>query len=320
MPLFFFCSGFFYQDITTRDNALSFVKKKFVGLYSPFVKWSVLFLLLHNLLLNWGIYNAYCGYYGGSSFYSFKDIMTNFGLILFTMHGYEELLGGFWFIRALFVSSLLIVIISILLRSIIKYKYEIVCLLLFVMTVLIRRFAPDTDFWWDISMGTLGAVFYLMGFLLKQYEFVWQNSACAFFCCIPLLFSFFYFKDTVGMGCGYNKVFLFSISAVTGSLLTLYLSKYIEKKIEFIKNVLYYIGNHTFVILALHFLSFRFVSLGIVILYGFDVVHIAEHPVIMNPPIINSYWWIVYSIVGIIFPLFFNSVWQIIFNFISRKG
>lgn len=42
-----------------------------------------------------GVYNSQYGYYGGSSFYGIKEIFYKLGMILFTMHGYEELLGDF---------------------------------------------------------------------------------------------------------------------------------------------------------------------------------------------------------------------------------
>lgn len=314
MPLFFFCSGIFFTEMTTNESVFLYLKKKFRGLYVPFVKWSILFLLLHNLLLGVGIYNHSYGYEGGASYYKVYEMSQRLFLILFTMHGYEDLLGGFWFIRALFISSLLIAFVSIVLKTKPRYKYELECLLFLVMTILIRRIVPDPEYWRDISMGALGAMFYMAGFLLKQYDSVWKNKKGAVICCIPLLFSLYHFKDGVAMGCGYNKVLLFSISAISGSMLILYISKLIEDidTMPLIKNSLYYIGNHTLDILALHFLSFKIVSYLIVLLYGFDIAHIAEHPVIKIASAINSYWWILYTMVGILVPLLINRIWQVI--------
>ena len=48
MPLFFFCSGIFLKAISDRETAFAFIKRRVVGLYVPFVKWSILFLFLHN--------------------------------------------------------------------------------------------------------------------------------------------------------------------------------------------------------------------------------------------------------------------------------
>ena len=312
MPLFFFCSGVFFKAITTNADALSFLKKRIVKLYIPFVKWSLLFLLLHNIFMCIGIYNPYYGYWGGSSYYTLTEILLKFFLIILSMHGYEELLGGFWFIRALFISSIMIAILSIQLGT--KYKYETIFFFFLILVIIVRRFAPDLELWKDVSMGALGTVFYMSGYLFKQYKNVWRNKCFMFVNFLFLILSWFYFEDGVSMGCGYNKVLLFSVSAISGSLLTLIFSLYIEKKLTFVRNVLYFIGNHTLVILALHFLSFRLVSFAGCILLGLDYAHVAEHPVVNCYPIANSLWWILYAIVGVVSPLLINMVWNYIVN------
>lgn len=318
MPLFFFCSGIFFREMKTKEESSLYIKKRIIGLYVPFVKWSVLFLLLHNLLMFVGIYNPYYGFESGSSYYTLTDMFQKLFLILFTMHDYEELLGGFWFIRALFITSLLIVLVSMVRKSF-KYKYEMTCLFFLLMTIVIRRLAPDPELWRDISMGSFGAFFYMLGFLLKQYDYVWMNKTGAFFCCIVLFLSLIYFKEGVSMGCGFNKVSVFSVSALSGSMLTLYLSKIIENIVPYVRDCLYYIGNHTLVILALHFLSFRLVSCLIVFFCGIDIVHIAEHPVIKDIHDINPFWWILYTVVGIVISLLLNRVWLVFVSFIKEK-
>lgn len=60
MPLFFIISGYCFKSYYLYNFKL-FAKKKFVGLYLPFVKYSVLFLILHNLFYKIGIYNSEFG-------------------------------------------------------------------------------------------------------------------------------------------------------------------------------------------------------------------------------------------------------------------
>ncbi len=312
MPLFFFCSGIFYKEITDLGAAIFFLRKRIIGLYLPFVKWSVFFLLLHNLFMSIGIYNTLYGFEGGSSYYTISDMFQKLFAIMFTMHDYEELLGGFWFIRALFFTSILIAIFPFLFRKFSKGRYELRCMLFLILTVLIRRISPDPEFWRDLSMGTLGAFFYMLGYVLMRYKSCWHNKYATILCCIILILSYFYFKDGISMGCGYNKVLPFSISALSGTILTLCISNTIERRWALVKCILYYIGNHTLVILALHFLSFRFVSYIIALLFGVDVIHVAEHPVIKDVNIPHSCWWILYCIMGIVLPLLLNWIWQIV--------
>ena len=304
MPLFFFCSGIFFKEIISKEDAFVFLKKRVMGLYVPFVKWSVLFLLIHNLLILVGIYNSQYGFEGGSSFYGIKDTLNNLGMILFTMHGYEELLGGFWFIRALFLSSLLIVVFSFLLRKIPKYKHELMCLIFLLLTILIRRYFNNEELWRDISMGIFGALFFMFGNLLKQYGNIWKNKYVLATCSLTFLLSLLYFSDVVKMECGYNKVIPYAIAAISGILVVLFVSYVLEKKASLINPVMYYIGNHTLLILALHFLCFRLVSVVLFFIYNIDFVHVAEHPVIQDiDTSIGSWWWMLYAFAGISIPL-----------------
>lgn len=317
MPLFFFCSGIFFNELNSHKTAIQFLKKRIMGLYLPFTKWSVLFLLLHNLLMSVGIYNTSYGYEGGSSYYTISEMTHKLIGILFTMHDYEELLGGFWFIRALFVSSMLIVVFSLLLKSVSKCKHELLCVFFLILTIIIRRLVPDPEFWRDISMGAFGAFFYMTGYLLMRYKGCWQNKYGFILCCFILILAYSYFKTPVSMGCGFNKVLLYAVAAVAGILLTINVSNVLNNSSSFLKRPLYYIGNHTLEILALHFLLFRVVSYLYVLSSDMDICHIAEHPVITSVST-PSCMWLIYSIVGVCAPIVLVIIYQFVCNSLKR--
>ena len=95
MPCFFFISGYLLND-KYLTNLKTGLWRKIKGSYYPFVKWSVIFLLLHNVF-------AYLHIYDTS--YSLKEISIKFVRIL-TMTGSEQLLGGFWFLISLCWASI----------------------------------------------------------------------------------------------------------------------------------------------------------------------------------------------------------------------
>ena len=64
MPLFFITAGYFFSVRYINDEA-TFVKKRFKGLYLPFVTWSVFFLILHNTMFDIGILNEQYGNWTG---------------------------------------------------------------------------------------------------------------------------------------------------------------------------------------------------------------------------------------------------------------
>lgn len=96
MPLFFFFSGFVFKEKHLLDSK-SYVIKKINGIYRPFVKWSLFFLALHNLLVFLNIYD---------SSYTIGETVKRAVYIITAMQDYDPLLGGFWFLRTLMWASL----------------------------------------------------------------------------------------------------------------------------------------------------------------------------------------------------------------------
>ena len=110
MPCFFFISGWLLNDRYITDLKTGLIQKA-KGSYYPFVKWTLIFLLFHNVFASMHIYE---------NSYSWQTSMERI-VRAFTMTGSEQLLGGFWFLISLFWAS----IISLLLLSTLS-KHEIV--------------------------------------------------------------------------------------------------------------------------------------------------------------------------------------------------
>ena len=93
------------------------------------------------------------------------------------------------------------------------------------------------------------------------------------------------------------------LSAISGSYLCIRFCKWItlhspENKP---KRLFIYIGDHTFEIMALHFLAFKIVSLCIVYIYSLPIEQLAEFPVIFSYA--QQGWWMAYLFIGIAVPL-----------------
>lgn len=94
MPCFFFISGWLLSDKYLADLKTGLMRKA-KGSYWAFVKWSLIFLLFHNLLAQLHIYGAS---------YSLREFVIKI-VRIFTLTGSEQLLGGFWFLISLFWAS-----------------------------------------------------------------------------------------------------------------------------------------------------------------------------------------------------------------------
>ena len=90
MPLFFITAGYFFNLKYLNDEA-TFVKRRLKGLYVPFVKWALFFLIIHNLMFKWGILNEkYGNFQGGVTHpYSWHQLQQNFWNIITAMGGYD---------------------------------------------------------------------------------------------------------------------------------------------------------------------------------------------------------------------------------------
>lgn len=88
MPLFFVLSGYFFKAPQNFTELLKFTRKKIIGLYLPYLLWTILFVFLHNFLLKFGI---------GELAYSWNAAIGCVCRSALTFVTTEKVLVGFWF-------------------------------------------------------------------------------------------------------------------------------------------------------------------------------------------------------------------------------
>lgn len=287
MPLFFFISGYCFKE-KYLYNVKGFCFRRLKGLYIPFVKYSLLFLLLHNIFYSIKVYNSY---------YNLNEILDRTIHIVFSMTGNDALLGGYWFLRVLLYSSICSLF---LIKYIKKLKYLIAgvtfCSFLFSLAQL------RVPFIGNVSLVLFATSLFLVGVLFQKYNFnKWYTSS------VGILFCFFcvsvdslYF-NTEMLKYTYKEFIPFWISSIWGILMILGLCCRIK---GYIKEFLLWVGKNTLSILTWHFICFKFVSLLIIYIYDIPAELLANFPIINEYA--NNGWWIIYSISGIIIPLKFT--------------
>lgn len=313
MPLFFFCSGYFFRTPIFVEDLGRFAIKRFQGLYLPFVKWSILFLLFHNIFCTWGLYDA--SLYG---YYNISDYFIRMKSLLFTMTGQEQLLDPFWFLKELLIASLLICLIKFALRKV-NYMYldAFLLFLLIVMTVVTKPGDLGLPIIWNLSIMFLSATFVFAGYLYRKIEKLNCYSYSGFlFSFLILALAVWSWNDSLDM-LWYNavSVLFFIPSALVGIYMTFSASYLIERYSY--KKVLYYIGQNTLTILTWHLLVFKFVSLLKIYFYELPIDKLAEKGTISEH---NEFFWILYTLFGITVPLVCKEIFQKIRlkNFVIR--
>lgn len=312
MPLFFFCSGYFFKPVDQSNQIKHFIIKRLKKLYFPYVKWSILFLILHNTFYNINIYNNIYGYNGMvSSLYSINDYLNRFINILFAMRGSEQLLGGFWFIRVLFISSILLCIIYFL-KGKYNFKYSIYPLLL-ISLITTKYFNISFPIIGNIPLIIYGLFFLLLGYTYKRIENkkIYNIGYFVLFTIIVVIGSQTNFSNMLS----YNYTDIISYLAfATIGIISIFCISSVLKKTKIAK-LLIYIGNNTMIILSLHFITFKLVSLLKIHIYERPITQLACFPVIYEN---NNIFWILYSLAGIFIPIFIYKIYSDIKFFILK--
>ncbi len=319
MPLFFITAGYFFS-LKYLDNEATFVKKRIKGLYLPFVKWSVFFLLIHNLMFKIGILNeTYGNEMGGVTHpYSWHQIQQNLWNIVTAMGGYDQFLcGAFWFFRGLFVASILYLIIYKVLDSCIassRYKKSIPYLICIVMLLLCGWKTYEGLRVITLVQGgyrdMMGCFFFGCGFIFRQYAdsyraaikrrgaIVWSSILMGV---VVYLFSK-HLTANMNWRSNYTQFLSLPVPALLGFLMTYNVSMLLDKKDHWLKRFLVYTGDHTLNIFIFHIVSYKVVSLIKIWYYALDMRQIGCHMVIHDYSQQDAFW-VLYTIAGVGIPL-----------------
>ena len=297
MPLFFFMSGYCFKEKYLGET-WSFAKKRVTGIYWPYVKWSLLFLLLHNVFFYLDIYSDEYGFNGrASALYTISDFLNHTVSIITKMGGQERLLGGYWFMKLLFVGSFIFFFTLKILRS---SLWGLVVLLSFAVCLsFIHKSIP----YFNIGTRECFAAFFIyVGYLYKQHQLNWHSSPwlwCVSAILVAIGSKYWY---TTMHAYEYWIVLPYAITATSAVLLVLCLSQRIaEKSNNRVSRFLIFTGDHTMEVLTWHLLSMKLVSLAIIYIYGLPIKQLSEFSVIESYA--HEGWWVVYVFVGVGIPV-----------------
>ena len=312
MPLFFFLSGYCFKEKHLSDKK-TFLWKRIKGLYWPYAKWGIVFVLFHNFFFSVGIYNE--------TFVFNEHVIHPYTTIEFwkkiisvvTMHGTERLLGAFWFLRSLFYGSLIFLFIRFYIKNV-----WLGAIVLFVLSFASSYFILRVPYLHIGQVDLFAAFFIMVGHGVKTLKIKSKTIVQYVNNSWPLIIIF---ALIVGVGsvfwpssvnCKWNTMLPYSITAILGTLmifaiadklnrLTCNASLLCNRIISVIKNLVVYIGEHTLEILTWHFLSFKIVSLIIIYIYCLSWDKLGDFPVITDYA--HQGWLFVYFITGVCIPI-----------------
>lgn len=288
MPLFFFLSAYFFRDAKVVDSAGQYVLRKFKNLYWPYIKWSIIFLLLHNLFFQIGFYD---------NSLSWQELFVNVKRSVRGMWQGERMLGAYWFLISLFWESLLFgLIIWVKHKTMFRYFDLIAVVLLF----LVGYYAP-IDLLVNREMVIL-PIFYLgywAGTHKMDFSIRRSHLLIALLVCLPLLCYFATFMKVVVAQGEFCNPILFFVGSLAGIYLIIILSGLI-KSLR-VGRWLDQVWGGTMTILTFHYLFFKLLTLLLVWVGTFPKESLLQ----WHAPCGYGYeylWWL-YTMVGVLGPI-----------------
>lgn len=290
MPCFFIISGILFSNYYLDKPSL-FIRKRMRSLWWPFVLWTFIFLCLHNLFYEFGIY---------SESINIKQFTKKLIASLFLLNT-EQLLGGFWFLGSLLIANIV---------SLFYYKFigmskkKIIMGIIFfllsseILTVLnFKYYHLDT-------VNLLACGYFLIGTLIRSInlnKFINKKILITLAIVIIGLYSF---QGKIEMGNlnPYNLIPYFLTSCLISWAFIMLLENFEYKTLG---KYIAYIGRKTLDILIFHFLAFRLISLIKIYIYDLDIDYLSQFPVIEEN---NSFFWIVYVTLGLILCITFSLI------------
>lgn len=301
LPIFFFVSGFFYKDEHSM-HPYTYIGRKLRTLWWPMIQYIVVFILLHNFFLRLNIYSSLADQpriYPKLP-YTFYEVINNvLAAILHTSY-ISELAGAMWFILPLFISLVLFCITQYISQYLERFwrKKELFTLCFVFIFAIIGIFLMNKSLKlpWRADVAFVATPIVYCGYFLKKH---WKRITLKWY---VSLFSivFIYLSYRVGAELSFFPGTIKNIPAVIVAMFSsIYINLYIAKqllKLRLFSKILAYIGKNSFHIMALHFLSFKFINMIDVVFNRKPSYMIAQFTVS------NLTWWPIYFFAGIVIP------------------
>lgn len=316
VTIFFFVAGYMFNDVEIQ-KPLNFFRKKIKRLYIPWIIYGIIFILLHNIFLKLHLLNLDAHTKILIEPYHFTDVIIKSLKVLTFFSWKEILLAPLWFLFGLFSGLSVFFTISFISKKIGKNNSEIFRFILVAIFMTIGFIEPPIKYLSILYRPFVIAGLIYLGKLYSIYEDKIKLSLPMALLCLSGLMIATYFKYNINVGAMiFGNKLIFLIISLAGCYMMLTISDYINKNSSKIAVYLDYIGGRTLSIMALHYLAFKLVSLIQIAIYEYPINYLAYYPVI---PYKTSYWWVAYTIVGIIVPIVASVFYDKIIEFIKGK-
>lgn len=309
MPLFFFLSGFTFND---HDSPINHIRKRLLRLYLPFVFLNLTIVLFNFPLYAMGLKSIQYGVY------DYLHVATS----TLAFNCSEFLVAQTWFLFALFCIDVLMKLSVFLLREsglASNAHYIMLAIGLFFCFVGLFLSSQGVHFIYSncdiLGVVFISMIFFIAGyclcskgwhsFLLHANNYVWVVAGV-----VLLVLTRFAFKYQADFRSNEFSNFILCIPlAFIGIITVLHLSVIVSKTNIFnLRFVLIYLGVNTMPIFLLHPLCFKLIGLLQVFVFDFNKDNLAD----WGNVYVGWPWGVAYLLVGLIIPVYINSSFRMV--------
>ena len=319
MPFFFFVSGIFIKE-KDISKPRKFILRQVRRLWLPYVYWNLFFLFTHNYLYGFGMYSQELEIINGAE--NYLRIIVR--ILLFS--GRDQLTGQMWFIVALFLGSIIYVLLASAVNFILhrkkgideskqKYNYHHI-LLIGICSFILFLIGVYVSFpYGSLNQGLIAVIFLFLGQTFgerissQRSIFKWYYFILA----IVFLMTCAIKNPSIDIAnMNYANPFIFVIGAIAGIYCILFISYNLS--IRRMMRVLLPIGENTMIIMVLHLLAFKILSLIFILFKIFPNGLLSQYPTIdyYNRGILSFAACFMYTIFGVFLPVQLKKLYTII--------
>jgi fucose 4-O-acetylase-like acetyltransferase len=235
MPLFFFISGYLFNEKKYASDFKTIVISKFSTLVWPFIIFTFLALLLRSI-------------------YDLKNIVDTFDYVRFLM-GMDSINVPLWFLTALFSTE---IIFSQIVRFS-KHRLEVIVGLVSALAIVgfLNAYFWHVEIFYNIHIALIALSFFSAGWLVKRYgvlETIGNTKTLIiyFFISSTTLFYFSLNNSKLDMlESNYGNIMYVFLAAFAGIVSSILLAKLFQQ-LKYVKAIFSYLGKNSLIILATH--------------------------------------------------------------------
>lgn len=316
LATFFFVVGLCFKDKYVLQSKL-YIKRRIRSLYVPFVEFGLLFLVMHNALyMMHCIGNEYSIHEMGWELFNLTVLLTSD----------EPLMGAMWFCPALLFASIIMMLTKKLvckdtdismISKIEEILFPIIVLVVGYTAIQLHIKSPYCV--WQYMV--LSFIIW-MGYWFKRYVKAdyWSTMihivvATTGFTLIACATNYGFIARLQPACINKENIIVLILIPILAGLSVYSLATLLNK--TKIQSVLAYIGDHSFSIMALHFLAFKIVNLVQICFNGYDIGRLVEFPVIDYGSLWG--WACLYVVAGVSMPLILAYAYNIVKRWVAAR-